>query len=201
MTTRLRFWLASIMLAAVIGLICLSNPSHAGGDKDLKSTVVKIADALKKGDRETARKLAHAAAQNKELIENIPDVMHMFKPRHKGGMGVGTTPLLNKAKDDIQVMVRDLANKVPANIASQADALETTGYWIAAISELSTAKGWGTDSGKRTKKVWNEYSEEMNKLGIAFAKAAAGKEATQIKSAAAKLNENCNRCHTTFKNQ
>jgi cytochrome c556 len=39
----------------------------------------------------------------------------------------------------------------------------------------------------------------MRKLGIDFAKAAAGKGGQQIKTAAAKLNENCNRCHSIYK--
>ena len=115
-------------------------------------------------------------------------------------MGIGPKTFgTNKAKDGIEIMLRDLARDVPSNIAKLADALETTGYYIAAISELSAAKGWAKDSGKKTKKAWNEYSEEMTNLGIAFAKAANGKGAQQIKTAAAKLNENCNRCHSIFK--
>ena len=197
MTTKIRIWVAGFTLAAVAGLIGMSEASYVEGDKDLKSTVAKIADALKAGDKDLAKKLAVAAAKN---IDEIGDVMHMFRPREKGGMGIGPKTFgTNKAKDGIEITLRDLARDVPSNLAKQADAFEATGYYIAAIAELSTAKSWPKDSGKKTKKAWNEYSEEMTNLGIAFAKAANGKGAQQIKTAAAKLNENCNRCHSIFK--
>ena len=197
MTTKIRIWVAGFTLAAVAGLIGMSESSHAQGGNGLKGTVEKIADALKAGDKATAKKLAVAAVKN---VDEIGDIMHMFRPREKGGMGVGRKTFgTNKAKDGIEIMLRDLARDVPANVAKQADALETMGYDIAAIAELSIAKEWPKDSGKKTKKAWNEYSAEMTNLGIAFAKAANGKGAQQIKTAAAKLNENCNRCHSIFK--
>jgi hypothetical protein len=190
-------WVAGITLAAIAGLIGMSEASFVEGEKDIKGTVAKIADALKAGDKETAKKLATAAAKN---IDEIGDVMHMFRPREKGGMGIGPKVFgTNKAKDGIEITLRDLARDVPANVAKQSDALEAAGYYIAAIAELTAAKGWAKDSGKKTKKAWNEYSEEMTNLGIAFAKAANGKGAQQMKTAAAKLNENCNRCHSLFK--
>src|SRR5262245_23251755 len=181
MITKLRMCFAGIVLAAVIGLICLSEPSQAAQDKDLNSVVVKIADAIKKGDNDAAKKMAAAAVEDKKLVEQINDIMHMFKPRNKGGMGVGLKPLMNPAKDGIEVALRDLGRDVPAGVAKQAEALETTGYWIAAIAELSIAKGWEKDSGKKTKKRWTEGTEDMRKLGIDFAKAAAGKGGQQIK--------------------
>src|SRR5438876_7807192 len=199
MSTKVRMWIAGFTLAALIGLATMSSASNAAGDKDLNAVVKKIADAIKKGDKDEAKKLAAQAVKNKDLVEDIPDIMHMFRPRNKGGMGIGPNPLANPTKDGIEVKLRDLGRDVPAGVAKEAEALETTGYWIAAIGELAAAKGWEKDSGKRTKKAWKEGNEEMVKLGVEFAKAANGKGAQQIKSAAAKLIENCNRCHTTFK--
>jgi hypothetical protein len=199
MTTQLRILVAGSMLTAVFGLVFLSGPSQAAGEKDLKSTVRKIADAIKKGDKDGAKAMAAAAVKDKGLVEEIADIMHMFRPRNKGGMGIGEKAGPNPAKDGIEITLRDLGRDVPANVAKQAEALETTGYWISAIAELSSAKGWDKDSGKKTKKAWTQYSDEMSKLGVDFAKASAGKGAQQIKSAAAKLNENCNRCHSIFK--
>ena len=199
MTTQVRMWIAGLTLAALIGLATMSSASNTAGEKDLNAVVKKIAEAIKKGDKDEAKKLAEKAVKNKDLVEEIPDVMHMFRPRNKGGMGIGNTPLANPIKDGIETKLRDLARDAPAGVAKEAEALETTGYWIAAISELSIAKGWEKDSGKRTKKAWKEGSEEMAKLGIEFAKAAAGKAPGPIQKAAAKLNENCNRCHSVFK--
>src|ERR1043166_7979087 len=175
MTTKVRMWIAGMTLAALIGLATMSSASNTAGEKDLNAVVKKIAEAIKKGDKEEAKKLAATAVKNKDLVEDIPDIMHMFRPRNKGGMGIGPNPLANPIKDGIETKLRDLGRDAPAGVAKEAEALEATGYYIAAIAELSIAKGWEKDSGKRTKKAWKEGSEEMIKLGVDFAKAAAGR--------------------------
>jgi hypothetical protein len=114
-------------------------------------------------------------------------------------MGVGEKAGTNPAKDCIETTLRDLARDVPAGVAKQAEALETTGYWIAALGEMSIAKGWPKDQGKKTKKAWTAYSEEMREAGIEFAKAAAAKGGQEIKKAAGKVNSACNNCHSIFK--
>ena len=162
----------------------------------MAASIKKIAAALKKGDKTEAKKLAAAAAKK---VDDIEALMHMFKPRSKGGLGIGDKAGGNPAKDGIEVTLRDLGRDAPANVGKQAEALEATGYNIAAIAEIALAKGWGKNEGKKTKVTWNEYSEELGKLGFAFSKAAAGKGAQEIKTAASKLNENCNRCHSVFK--
>jgi hypothetical protein len=194
-------YVASVMLAAALGLVSLSSAStRTGQDNGLKGVVVKIADLIKKGDDAGAKKLAVKAAGNKELVETAADVMHLFRTRNRGGIGIGVKPLANPAKDGIELAFRDIGGKDPGNLARHTEALEVTGYWIAAIAELSIAKGPDEIGGKKTKKFWTESSEEMRKLAIDFAKTAAGKNAQQIKNAASKLNENCNRCHSIFKN-
>jgi hypothetical protein len=199
MISKIRIWIAGVTLVAAISLVFLSGPSYAGGEKDLRASVQKIADAIKKGNREEAKKLAAAVAKDKDLVDEIGAVMHMFRPRNKGGMGVGNTPLANPAKDGIEAMLRDYGRDVPATVAKQAEALEATGYWIAALAELADAKGPEAFNAKKTKKAWNDLNDEMYKNGINFAKAANGKGAQQIKSAAAKVNETCSRCHSVFK--
>jgi hypothetical protein len=201
MTTRFRMAFAGAVFTTAFALILMAGPSQAGGEKDLKAVVQKIADAIKKDDKEAAKKLAAAAVKDKALVGPINDIMRLFKPRNKGGLGVGAKPLANPAKDGIEVVLRELRKEVTAASLKQADALETTGYWIAALAELSLAKGWAENvTATRTPKAWAEHSEEMRSLGVAFAKAAASKKALDIKGAADKLNMNCNRCHSTFKN-
>jgi hypothetical protein len=125
--------------------------------------------------------------------------MHLYKPRNKMGLGVGMTPGANPAKDGIEVTLRDLARDVPANVGKQADALEMTGYWIAAVAEVAAAKMPEKDQGKKTKKAWAGWSKDMRDAGIEFSKAAAAKGGQQIKTAAAKVNATCNSCHSVFK--
>jgi hypothetical protein len=198
MTTKVRMCVAGITLVAGFGLISISGASFAQGKKAVDVAVKEIADALKKGDKAKAKKLADDAAKN---LDEIPDMMHLFKTRNKGGLGAGSTPLANPAKDGIEVMIRDLARDVPGGIAKQAAGLEEMGYYIAAMGELANAAAVKapTGGGKKTKKAWTEMSEDMRVLGVAFAKASAAKGAQEIKTAAAKVNANCNKCHSIFK--
>jgi hypothetical protein len=199
MTTKVRIWVASAMLAAMLGLAFVSSPSAAQGKKKEVDVAVKeIADELKKGNKAAAKKMADDAAKN---LDEISDMMHLFRPRNKGGLGVGSTPLTNPAKDGIEVMIRDLSRDVPGGIAKQAASLQEMGYHIAAMGELANAAvaKAPVGGGKKTKKAWTEMSEDMRSLGLAFAKASAGKGGQEIKTAANKVNANCNKCHSIFK--
>lgn len=197
MTTRVRVWIAGVTIVAMAALISMSGRSYAGGEKDLKAAVTKIAALIKKGDNEGAKKLAAASAKH---IEDMADLMHMFRPRNKGGMGAGPTPLTNPALDGIEVKLRELGRDAPpASVAKQAASLEEMGYYLAALGELSIAKGWPTDKGKKSKKAWGEFSEKMREAGVTFAKAAAAKGGQEIGKAAAKANANCTNCHNIFK--
>ncbi|MBI2805570.1 MAG: hypothetical protein HYX68_11385 [Planctomycetes bacterium] len=195
MNIKLRFMLAGVAFMAALGFTYASLPIAAAGDK-VGAAVKKIGVLIKKGDNAGASKDASAAAKN---IEELADLMHMFRPRSKGGLGVGEKPLPNKAKDGIEVMLRDLARDVPSNIGKQAEALEITGYWIAAMADLTHAKAPKKNLGKKTIKAWNDYTTDMRVAGLAFAKAAAGKGGQEIKTAAAKVNASCNNCHSIFK--
>lgn len=196
MTTQVRLLIAGVTLAGLLGLVYVSGPVHAAQDGDVPATIKKIGAMIQKGDDAGAKKAAAAAGKK---IEELGDLMHMFRPRNKGGLGVGEKAGANPAKDGIEVMLRDLARDVPGGVAKQADALEITGYWIAALGEVSHAKAPTKDAGKKTKKAWQGWSDDMRAAGIAFAKAAKGKGAQEIKTAAAKVNASCNNCHSVFK--
>jgi hypothetical protein len=166
----------------------------------MKATVKKIADTIKSGDSAGAKAAAKAAVKG---LDDLEPIMHMFKPRKKdgkGGIGWGTEPGANPAKDGLEVRIRDLARDVPAGFAKEKSAAEVSGYWVAAIAELTIAKGWAEkDTGKKTKKAFNDMSVEMRDAAVAFAKAAASGGGQEVKTAADKLNNVCSRCHSIFK--
>lgn len=200
MTTKLRLWLAGLMLVAVLLVLCQSNATGAlGKKKEVDVATKEIADELKKGNKDAARKLAEEATKN---IEKIPDMMFLFKNRNKGGLGVGSMPLANPSKDGIDSMLRDLVGtKEVPGIAKQAAALEEMGYHIAAMGEFSMAAvGKAEIGGKdKTKENWLKASEEMRDFGVAFAKAATTKDPKTIRAAASKVYSSCSRCHSKFK--
>lgn len=202
MTTKVRMTIAGATLVAMTVLMSFTDPSYAGGDADYAAAVKKIGEAIKKGDKEGAAKLAKAAAKSIP-VDDFGDLMHLFKPRKKdgkGGIGVGSKKVVsNDAKDGIEVMIRDLARGDGLAAAAKIpEALEETGYWVAAIAEISAAKGWEKKQGKKTNANWTAWMGDMKTAGVEFAKAAAAK-GTNLKAAATKLNNACTNCHSVFK--
>jgi hypothetical protein len=173
MTSCLRAPLFAMTLTALLGLTYISTSASSEGGDELPAVVKKIAASIKKGDVDGARKLAKATAANPKLIEEIPDLMHMYRPTDKGGLGI------EKA--------------LKKTTAKEADEL---GNQVIAMAELTLAKGWPKDQGKRTKKAWNEFTEEMRAAAQDLAKAKNDKAAY---AAATKVNNACTRCHTVFK--
>ncbi|MBM3996298.1 MAG: hypothetical protein FJ303_19415 [Planctomycetes bacterium] len=197
MSMQVRMGIAGITFAAVVGMVGLSGASELGGQNELNATVVKIAEALKKGDKQGAKKLAAVAVANKDLPTDHESLMTVFRLRTKKGLGFGPKAFLEEKNDGIRKGL-GFAKEGAAELAKNHTAVETTGYWVAAVAELSIAKGWDADEAMKTKARWKTFSEEMVNLGVAFAEAGASKNADKIRTAADKLDASCNRCHDVF---
>src|SRR5436190_1421050 len=119
-------WRCAVVLALVtaLGLAYVADPSYAGADKKFGADVRKIADAIKKGDTASAEAMAQKTAKK---AEELADIMHLFKPRAKGGLGVG--PTAQAKSDGIEMRLRDIARDAPTNTKD----LEQLGYDTAAI--------------------------------------------------------------------
>ncbi len=192
MATKIRLWIACATIVAVVGFVTFASTSNAGDAKDMKGSIAKIGEMIQKGDDAGAKKTAAALAKG---ADELGDIMHMFRPRNKGGMGFGKVAVgANPAKDGLEVALRDIARE-GANFAKQGDAIVVSGHWIAALADVINAKGFDKYTAKKTKKSWEQYSNEMRVAGLDFAKA----KGVDAKAAAAKVNASCNNCHSIFK--
>jgi hypothetical protein len=189
-------WFAAATLAAV-GAILVAGRSGAGDEKALMNNIDKVAAALKSGDKEGAKKQAEAVAKK---IEEVVEAMDLLKPRKKGGYGVGEKPGAI-VPDGIEQMLIKIGRDAPAKgtLNKDADAYEQMGYRTAAIGLIAHAKTPAKDMGKKTRKDWMTWSNEMVEVSLQLAAAAKAKSPADVKSAAAKLNNNCNSCHTVFR--
>ena len=170
---RIALALASILVA---GSFVLAQPNLPG----LKD----VADLVQKGDMDAARKAAGAYAAKHPDVENLMDA---YKPPAKGGIGV--------AGGGIGLAV---AKGAPA-AAKMAD-LEKMGNDIAAISLIT--KLIPTKDAKANAanlKEWNDYADNAKAEGLKLAAAAKANNAAGVTAAAAKVNANCNSCHTKFR--
>ena len=188
---KLHLWMAGATLAAILGLVYAAGPGSAGDNADVIATVKKIAAAIKKGDKEEARKLAEAYAKKADSIE---EVMDLFKKKDKGGMGFGAPP---KEKDGIEVKIREVARDVPSDYTKNAAKYEEMGYNTAAIGLIGEILTPKKDSGKKTVKGWKTANADMQEAALALAKA---KGAAGVKTAATKLNNACIACHGEWRN-
>jgi hypothetical protein len=189
--TNVRVWMAAAMVTAVIGLIYAAGPSSAGDNKEVVDAVDKIAAAIKSGDMDTAKKLAAGAKKF-----DLEDVMDLFKPVKKGGKGwKGAKPT-----DGIELKIRELARDGEKSVAKNAAMLEEISYTTAAIALIADAKTPEKDQGKKLRKNWQQWAQDVVDGTQGLAKAAKSKAAADVKTAATKMNNACNACHSDFRN-
>jgi hypothetical protein len=196
MSTRARVGAAAGVVAVVSLVFLLAGAGSAGDEKALAEKILKIADLIEKGDDAKAKQEAKVLAKNTEL----EDVMHLFRPRKKKGIGVGEkagaiTP------DGIEQLILALGRDEPsqAMVTKDAKALQRVGYVSAAIGEFATAKPPEKDMGEKKVSKWLQWSKEMREAAVAFARSVNTKSPAAVHKAAMKLNDSCNNCHTVFR--
>ena len=172
-----------------LGVALMTGFSKAG-DGDAKADARKVAALVQKGDLEGAAALA--AKVSKGL--DVEVVMELLKLSKKGGLGVGKGVTKN---DGIEKKLQEIARDTPA-VSDMAN-LELMGYDIAAVALMTHSKAPASDKGKKTKKDWVSWSNDMKEHGIALAAAAKKKGAAEVKMAATKVNQSCNSCHSVFR--
>lgn len=193
----------AVAWATVIGLLAVAffltaGRSHADIDKkQMNAALVKIAAALEKGDTATATKEAAALAKQ---IEDLDDLMHSFKPRNKKGLGVGSKPGV-VVPDGIEQKLNAIARDgiTPGELGKEGDALTEAAWLTAAIAEVTKHKAPTKDMGKKKKSKWIEWANGTHEAAKEMAAAAKAKNANAVKAAATKVNNNCNNCHTVFR--
>lgn len=183
---------AGLCTLALAGWTLWSAPSNAAQGGDVKATVLKIADALKKGDAASADKDAAALAKSKDLDE----VMDLFKKRDKGGIGVGSKKDV-AVPDGIEVKLVALGRDAPSAgaLKKEGEALEEMGYVIAAVAKVAKLK----PAPKSKSAEWNSWCDDMAANAVKLSAAAKGQVAADVKTLAKKINDSCNACHSKYR--
>jgi cytochrome c556 len=136
---------------------------------------------------------------------DIADTMHLFKPRNKGGFGIGPKPpdLKDNIKDSIELTIIDLANDKKGfdkDVVNKYGAdLVKAAKQTQAIAEVNTYYAPTMKKGDKDPKDWKQFNDEMKAGAADLAKAAQAKDAAGVKAAANKLNNACVKCHEKFR--
>lgn len=193
MNRNARYFVVAAALLSVAGWVWLVAQSRGAQDNPTRDDVLKIAESIKKGNKDEATKQAKAMAKK---LEGLEELMELFKKRADGGLGVGPKAGL-VAPDGIEIKLVAIGRDAPtpATMKKEAEHLEEMAYAVAALAEVIHAKG--PPRGKS--KDWGEWATEMRAAAGKLAEAAKSKSGASLKTAAAKLNDTCNACHSKYR--
>jgi hypothetical protein len=129
---------------------------------------------------------------------DLGDVMQAFKPRSKGGIGIGPKPD-SITPDSIELKFNNLGKKAlaPAALAKEAKDIAKAADVTKAIGGVTLL--YAEKEGKKSPTKWKQFAEDMQKAAGELSAAAKKGDAAEIKKAAMKLNASCNDCHADFR--
>src|SRR5439155_4765465 len=100
---KLCAWLLrALVLVVAVGIFVVASRGTAADEKEVRSHLNKLADALEKNQPDAAKPAA-LALQKPDVELDI--IMEVFKLRSKGGLGLGPTP--RKGSDGIEKKIQD----------------------------------------------------------------------------------------------
>ena len=181
---------------AAFGIFALSALGIAQGDANLRRDVDAIANAVKENNRDEAKKRAVGLAK----AHNIDEVMHLYAPAKKGGLGIGPAdaPI---APNGIANAVQGLAKGAlpPAMVLAKPLEFEELAWRIAALGDVTSAYAPQTDRGKKTRQMWLQIADDSREAALDFRAAILARNAKGLVNAATRISDACNACHATFK--
>ena len=184
----------------------------------LRDNALKVAETVKAKNYPAAKTQAAALAITKAnpsaKTEPIPlfqpadrddvlgAVMHLFKPRSVGGLGLESKPVEARL-DGIEQKLLSLNRKAPEDsaFAKEAPALADLGYQTAILAELALAFTPLKKEGKKDPKDWRQWSMDMRDAAESFTAAAKAQKPKGLVDAAKKLNASCASCHAVFRDE
>lgn len=132
----------------------------------------------------------------------LDPVMYSFKPRARGGFGLGgKAGLVPANQDGIEAFLPTLSKKglAPADAGKLGDPILEMANRVLAIAEVSDHLWPESKESAKSKKKWLELNQMMKDGAKDLAEAVSSKNYAGVKKAAAKLNTSCSECHSSFR--
>jgi hypothetical protein len=184
---------AGVLLAGALGLLTAVSSQGAADDdpktvQEAQQAVLKLMETMGKGGNGKEQ----AQAIHEKFKDDLKAVMTVFKPRDKGGIGVGP----RGRGDGIELKIIALGKRAPSkgDLGKLRPDLET-------IARVSKAMAEVADQYPQTKNqdMWKKFNEEMRKGADELLEAAHGDDPKAVKTAANNLNASCTNCHSAFR--
>lgn len=159
--------------------------------------VYEIADEIRRGNNVKATKLAEQRAKD---FEELYDVMGLYRPRSKRGMGWGMTPGPIPGQDGLESRLRQIERGIPANFLQMQADNEDAAYWIAALAELTASKPFDFGAnGQKKKADFLQKAAALRREADRFAQAVHRKDMPTIQALARTINQACMDCHVVYR--
>jgi hypothetical protein len=196
MISHARVWIVGMAAVGLTVSLLSSGSMNAADDKTLIEGVQKVAGAFEKKDADGAKKMAGEIAKKVQM----EDLMHLFALRTKKGLGVGSKPGA-VTPDGLERKLTELAKKPlgAKELGDESQALTEMGYSMAALACVAGSKPPEKDEGKKKKKDWVTWSDELREASLQLATAAKDKKAADLHKAATKADGACTKCHDVFR--
>jgi hypothetical protein len=189
---RLSLTIALVLLVAAFSTSNFRAPVVAGEEDEVKAAQKALLDLTKDiEDGKNAKEIRKKAQSIKQKNEELDDLMHIYKPQSKGGLGIGPKGdsieaklnALGKkgiSKADLARLEKDLVRVGNLNIAMTA-VLEQ--YKVPALPPL----------------VWQARSDDLKKTSQEFIKAVKTGDPAKVRVAAHTITNACDNCHVLFR--
>jgi HEAT repeat protein len=158
------------------------------GDADLRDRIRRLGELIARDDKRAVHQLATEIAHDYRY-ENL---MQLFLPRKKDGLGVGLTPGAIKP-DGIEAMLHAMQKQVPPDL--DLESLRTMGYQLVAIAEVLNAIGAPSRSPEPGPST---HAAHFLKATRDLARVAKDDDVFKFSEAAERVNQKCLACHEHY---
>jgi cytochrome c556 len=186
-----------VVLALGVCLLTLTQSVSADGEKEAQDQILKLSDAIDKGDAKSIEKETQAL----QKMELLP-IMSGFKKRDATPPGLGFGPKPGQYNPDgIEAQIMGLSKKelTADALKKQAADILKAAQVTEAIAKATAVKGPAKKMGDKDPKEWAKWTKDMEDASKALGDAAKKGDAKALKDAAGKLNASCNNCHGIFR--
>jgi hypothetical protein len=158
--------------------------------KEAQEAVIKLVDAMNgnKGDVKSQTKAI------KDKFSELKHVMWVYKPRNKGGIGMGKDGASIETEINKLGSASSKARLTPKKVADMKSDLVKAAEISRAIAEVTELY-----VPKKNPAKWKEYTNEMRKGAAELMAAAKSGEVAKVKKAANNLSASCTNCHSDFR--
>jgi len=188
----------SAVLAAGLLALTVTNQVAAFDDKESAEAIKQVVEIAGGKDVEEGKVDEAKTKAVHKKYEDLNTVMHIYKPRDKGGLGTGP-----KSKGDgIEFKLNNLGSKsplAPMTLEKEKDELIKIARISVVMAEISKHYAPEKPKAGKGKKDWNQYADEMKKASVDMIKAAQKGDPVGLKKAANNVNSACNSCHSDFR--